>query len=383
MTEEQNGRIMINLHGLRNELEAFREMLLANVIMIGEIPSPTFGEENRIAFLKQRFTECGLQSTSSDEVGNGMGILPGTEGKQTILLAAHADTPFGISQNHTCTIESGVIHGPGVADNSLGLAVLATLPTILDRLGLRFKSDLLLMGATRSLEQGNQQGLRFFLANTSQPVTTGISIEGHPQGRLHYRSMASLGGMISCQVDRKVSQISAIEILNNLICQLRNIDLSEESHTGLVLGSVTGGATYKIPARQAHLKFQLRSDNDQSVDKVAGQIDSIIDEAARQEGVSAHLEVIARTGAGGLSSSHALVAATRNIMSTLGIQPQQSIYSATVSGYVEHDIPAVCIGITNGDNVNYSDEYIEIEPILTGVTQLIGLLMCIDGGNCA
>jgi len=131
MSEELE-KILNRVHGLADELEPYRAMLLANVVMISEIPAPTFGEQERISFLNQRFTESGLDSTSIDEMGNGVAILPGTEGKQQILLTAHADTPFGLSENHSCTLDTSKIHGLGVADNSLGLAVLATLPTLLD-----------------------------------------------------------------------------------------------------------------------------------------------------------------------------------------------------------------------------------------------------------
>jgi len=369
--------------GLPAELEPYREMLLANVIMVGEIPAPTFGERERVAFLKQRFTECGLQYSSSDEIGNGMGVIPGTEGKQTIMLSAHVDTPFDESINHTFTIEQGIIKGPGVADNSLGVAVLATLPTILDGLNIRLKNDLLLLAAARSLEQGNQHGLRFFLSNTTRPVTTGIVLEGCPLGRLNYRSMASMGGHIFCDVDRKVSQLSAIEVLNALISQLGHIDLGDDEYTALVLGSVRGGVTYKLPARKAELKFQLRSDTDQKVTEMNHSIQSIIDKEVSREGVSAHLEVIARTRSGGLDSLDPLVMTAREIMRTIGIKPKESIYSSIISPYLEHNIPAVCLGLSDGDNLNYPDEFIEIEPLLLGVAQVIGMLLCIDGGDCA
>ncbi len=351
--------VLSRVRGLVMELEPYREMLLANTVMISEIPAPTFDERDRIAFLEQRFTESGLHSTSIDECGNGVGILPGTEGKQTIILTAHADTPFSVGQNHSCSLETDRIHGAGVGDNSLGLAVLATL------------------------EQGNMQGLRFFLANCNRLPMAGLSIEGVTLGRLHYRSMSSLGAMISCNVRRKVSQASAIEVLNRIINRLVRIDMPKESHTGLVFGEIAGGASYKIPARNAQLTFQLRSDNDGTIADIRRQIHTILDDESREKGVSCHLERIARTSAGGLASDHPLVTMSRRIMAGLGVQSRESIYSAIMSAHVEHNIPAICLGITEGENINYPDEYVEIEPILTGVAQLIGVLLVIDGGCCA
>lgn len=375
--------ILYRVHGLVAELEPFREMLLANVVMIGEIPAPTFFEQERIAFLQQRFTESGLNSISVDELGNGAGVLPGTDGDRTILITAHADTPFAAGEDHTCTLETNRILGPGTADNSVGLAVLATLPTILEGLSIRLKHDLIFLGSTGSLEQGNQRGLRFFLSNIDQCPSAALAIEGVPVGRLHYRSMASLGGVINCNVRRKVSQISAIEVLNRVINRLVRVDLPLDSHSGIVFGEISGGVSYKIPARNTQLTFQIRSDDDETVSDISRQINAILDDESREKGVSCHLQRIARTSAGGLESDHPLVYTSRRIMTALGIQPRKSVYSAIMSGYVEHDIPAICLGITEGENINYPDEYVEIEPILTGVAQLIGVLLAVDGGFCA
>jgi len=383
MNDSHERKLLERVCRLPKELEPMRELLLANVVMISEIPAPTFAEEKRISFIKQRFTECGLSSVSTDEAGNGMGLLPGTVGDRTLLLVAHADTPFSSSDNHTCTVEPSIIRGPGVADNSLGVAVLASLPTLLDRLGLQLQCDLLLMASTQSLEQGDQQGLRYFLQNYGRRISCGMLIEGSPLGRLQYRSMASLGGMITCRVHNKTSQANAIELLNRVISQLGMIALPEWPQTALVLGSISGGASYKMPARNARLRFQLRSDSDDVVREVTEQISTVCEQLGEEEGVTAELEVIARATAGGLVAGHPLVSQTCRVLEALKIQPRKVIQSSTVSACVEQNIPAICIGISNGDNINYYDEYVEIDPILTGVAQLIGVLLSMDGGCCA
>ncbi len=373
-------KIIARGHGLTAELEAYREMLLANVVMISEIPAPTFAEKERIHFFQQRLVEEGLHSISIDELGNGVGILPGREGKQTVLVTAHADTPFPVTHNHSCTLARDRIYGPGIADNSLGLAVLATLPIILTGLGIRLKNDLLLLASTTSLGHGNQRGLRFFLGNKKRDIAAGVSVEGAPLGRLHYRSMASLGGKINCHVNRRVNQKSAIEVMNRVMNRLTEIRTDSRQHVDLIFGEISGGASYKVPARNTGLSFQLRGDMDENVAATKNRITAILDDESREAGVSCHLEDIASTRAGGLDSDYPLVLLTRKIMAGLDIQPRESIYSAVVSGFVEHDVPSVCLGITDADNINYADEFVEIEPILTGVAQLIGVLMAIDGG---
>lgn len=51
---------------IRDKVKEIREILLANLVMMGEIPAPTFGEEARIRFFLDRFTEAGLDSISTE-----------------------------------------------------------------------------------------------------------------------------------------------------------------------------------------------------------------------------------------------------------------------------------------------------------------------------
>ena len=85
---DRNAEISRILAGLKDQVTAVKEVMLANSVMIGEIPSPTFQEENRIAFLRDRFTEAGLEKISIDEMENAVAVIPGKSGKQKILVSA-------------------------------------------------------------------------------------------------------------------------------------------------------------------------------------------------------------------------------------------------------------------------------------------------------
>ena len=60
------------------KLKAVRETYLTDAVLLGEIPSPTLGEEDRIRLTLDRFRENGLDDPEIDEFGNASGILPGT-----------------------------------------------------------------------------------------------------------------------------------------------------------------------------------------------------------------------------------------------------------------------------------------------------------------
>ena len=122
---------------LPEQLTGIQETLIANLIMLSEIPAPTFEEAARVKLLLQRMLECGLEKVSTDEAGNGVGIIPGKDPERNILLVAHADSVYTEKADHTLSVLTDEIIGPGVSDNSLGMAVLATLPNILELLDIQ------------------------------------------------------------------------------------------------------------------------------------------------------------------------------------------------------------------------------------------------------
>ena len=127
------------IQGWVKKLETIRETILASAVMISEIPSPTFNEAQRAHFLADRFGELEMLNTSIDEKGNALGIIPGNNPDRDILVTAHLDTLFSEKIDHTVTLTTNQVIGPGVSDNGLGLAVLASLPVILDTLGIKLK----------------------------------------------------------------------------------------------------------------------------------------------------------------------------------------------------------------------------------------------------
>jgi len=367
------------------EIKKMREIILANLVMIGEIPAPTFDEERRIKFLRDRFEESGLIENSVDEVGNGMAVLEGDQGDDNILVVAHADTVHSQKVDHTITVEPDTISGAGVADNSLGLAVVATLPVILEKLDITLDKNLILMGATRSLGRGNLEGLRFFLENNDLPIKAGLSIEGVQIGRLSHVSIGMLRGEINCQVPEeydwsRFGDASAVLTLNDVINKINDIPLPKRPRTSIVLGSVEGGKSYNTIATNAKLQFEVRSESAEMADEIGERMEEIVDEVESTTGDKVELDIFAKREPGGIDFSHPLIKETRKIMEHLDLKPRMAPSTSELSAFIYRNVPAITLGITKGDRLEKEDETIEIDPIFTGITQLIATLLAIDGG---
>jgi len=379
--------IILKLPEMTDKLRSMREIILANLAMLGETPAPTFKEERRIRFLLDRFTELGLSNASTDEVGNGIGILEGTSGERNILIVAHADTSVDEKTNHTYTIKPDEVIGPGVGDNSLGVAVLASLPYILEKFDIKLNSNLILISGTRSLGRGNLEGLRFFLSNAKMPIHYGLSIEGVKLGRISHQSIGMLRGDITCTIPEqydwsRFGTSSAILTLNEVINKINDIRLPKRPKASIVLGSIEGGGTYNNIATKAKLKFEIRSESAELTREIGDRIEEIVSEQSSVHGESVVLDIFARREPGGITFSHPYVRCTRQLIEALGIEPRLAPSISELAAFIDHQIPAVTLGITAGDHFNDNEERVEIEPMFKGIAQIIATIKAIDGGCC-
>jgi len=378
--------IVSNLPGLENKAREMKETLLANLAMVGEIPAPTFKEEDRINFLMTRFKEAGMNQESVDEVGNGVGIIEGKKNNKNILVVAHADTVFSNTVDHTIEIQPNTTMGPGVADNSLGFSTLATLPILLEELDITFNHNLVLAGATRSLGRGDLEGLRFFLSNFDEPITAGVALEGIELGRLSHTSIGMRRGSITCRIPEqydwsRFGEASAILTINEIINKINEIRIPQRPRTSIILGSIEGGSSYTT-AKKALLRFEIRSESSEMVQELHEKIQEIINETSTRTGDSIELDIFAERQPGGISFSHPLVSKATEIMDALDIDPRPGPSTSELSAFINKNIPAITLGLTHGNNVRELDESIEIEPIYKGIAQVIGTLQAIDGGYC-
>ena len=101
------------------ELINFREIIITNIILVGQIPAPTFGEKKRAEYILDRMAEFNIAECTTDSYGNPVAIVRGTsKTKPPIFIAAHIDTFVNKDVDHFYSVSDNTINGPGVADNS-------------------------------------------------------------------------------------------------------------------------------------------------------------------------------------------------------------------------------------------------------------------------
>ena len=367
------------------QLEDFRETLLSTMVMVNEIPAPTFKERNRAVFLVDRFSELEMLNASIDEKDNVLGIIPGRRGDRDILVVAHLDSLFDETVDHTVTLEPAMAIGPGVSDNSLGVAVLGTLPLILERIGLELDANLVLLGSSRSLGQGDLEGLRFVLDNYKRPFTAAVCLEGVKIGRLSFSSIGMLRGELTYKIPEqydwtKFNSVGAIVDMNDMINRILEIPLPRKPKTTIVMGQMEAGTSYNTLPVKARLRFEIRSESDEIVSDLATRINFLAEEMTSKTGAMVRFKEIARRKSGGTEFSHPLNTIGREILKRLDITPRIAPSTSEVAALIDKGIPAVTIGLTSGESAGELEESVLIEPISKGLAQLAALLKAIDIG---
>ena len=94
------------------------------------------------------------------------------------------------------------------------------------------------------------------------------------------------------------------------------------------------------------------------------------------------LDIVARREPGGIDFRHPLVRRSREILKALHIEPRVAPSTSELSELIRHKIPAITLGLTTGAHLNHTNEEVLIEPIFTGIAQLLGMLIAMDEGLC-
>ncbi len=379
-----------NANTLVKTLTQFREALLGNLIALAEIPAPTGNTQDRAHAIAARLSEYNILDVSIDKIGNIIAKIgtSETQSKNTIALLAHMDTFHHGSNDHTVHVSTDSITGVGLTDNSLGAAVLVTLPHIMQTLRYTFDSDIILCFAVDSLGEGDLLGTRFFLDNTIQPIQYGVCVEGYPLGRTSYSSIGMLRGEIHHRATEefdwtRFGTSNAIVNTNHIINRILEIPLPNRPRTSIIFNKIRSGTSFNITPTESALLFEVRSHSNSIVDEIQQQIQGIVSESASEFGAEVALKEVARRSIGGLSYSHPLVRKHSEILNFLSIGARITPSFSDISAFIDRGIPALALGITHCERYNQSDEQMYIEPCFTGIAQVLLLLSALDSGALA
>lgn len=351
-------------------------------VTVCRIPAPTFEEARRAAFVRERFEALGL-APWTDDAGNVFARRAG-RGRGVVLVSAHTDTVFPAGTDLTVRREPGRLVGPGIGDNSLAVAALLELPSLLDEAGIVTGPDLLLCANTCEEGLGNLAGMRRAVADHRDELCAAIPLEGLGLGRVVHRAVGSRRLRVTVEGPGGHSwgafgAPSAIHVLGEIITAIARLSVPTEPRTTFNVGQIEGGVSINTIAPTASLTLDLRSVDPAALDALVGQVDAIVSGANDGDrGITVASEVIGDRPAGDQPEDLPLVRLACAVLREVGVEPRLEAGSTDANAPIAQEIPAVCVGLTTGGNSHRVDEYLDTETLPAGLQALLLLLARID-----
>ena len=352
----------------------FVKRLLDLTVQIQQIPAPTFAETQRAQFLKGLFEAESLSDISIDTAGNVCARLPGGGNNKPLIVSAHLDTVFPIETDLSVSSKNDRILGPGIGDNSLGVASLFGLIWLLRERGQSLPGDLWLVANVCEEGLGDLRGMRAVVDRFGKEVQAYLVIEGLSLGYIQHRGLGVQRYRITAKTPGGHSwsdygQPSAIHELAAVVNKLTAISLPEEPRTTMNVGRMGGGTSVNAIAADAWLELDLRSESLQVLTELVQTVEQLIETTSRPE-VRVEAEVIGRRPAGELTASHPLVKLAEECLKEQGLEPKLMIGSTDANVPLSRGLPAVVLGVTNGAGAHTPREFIYTKPVERGMWQL-------------
>ena len=160
-------------------------------IALTEIEAPPFKEENRATVFAEYYRDLGMDSVWIDSEGNVLGLLLGSEGKQTVALDAHLDTVFPEGTNVKVRIENDTLFAPGIGDDTRGLSMLLTILETIKTNNIQLKDNLLFVGSVGEEGLGDLRGVKHLFRENGPQIDSWIAIDGGNIGRVNNKGLGS------------------------------------------------------------------------------------------------------------------------------------------------------------------------------------------------
>ncbi|MBN1864860.1 MAG: M20/M25/M40 family metallo-hydrolase [Victivallales bacterium] len=370
---------------LSEAIAATREMLLANLSMLAQVPAQTFHEKDRAEFILGRFTEGGITDPTTDSMHNAIGRYNGRSGRKTILINTHMDNQFDSTTDQNVTITENKAFGAGIADDNLPLALLMTLPDIICRANLELENNLVFLASTRYHGRGDFGGMRQFIAQNAGGIDAAINLSGTSIGSLNYFTLSRVRCDIKCEMEtdheslwQSIAAGNAILVINEVIESLFSIPLPRRPRTVLNIGMISGGERYSRPGREASVNLEALSEDDETMTSLIDEISTRCTDIAARYGADVSVDFFGRHKAASMTSRHPLIKAAISVIKELGYHPIMEYSNSEISVSMTAGIPSLGLALTTGKGGKHHKSYIDLPPINKGILQLLMILKAID-----
>lgn len=340
-------------------LRADHERCVKEQVTITKIPSPTYHEEQRAAYMTEQFRALGLSDVHIDAIGNAVGVRKGKGKGPKVVLDGHMDTVYSLDTPLEPTFDGEYICCPGIVDDTRALAAELSLIRALDAAGIETDGDLVFLGSVREEGMGAFGGAAAFFAE-NKDIDASIHMDGCGAQGIIYQSTGIKTLKITFHGIGGHAYMAFGEVANPLhaaaraIAKIADLKVPEYPKTTFAVSNFHAGTDSAIHAivPQAEIKINYRSNGAAELEALDKEIFRCIEEACAEETarwgkdtITYSVETYFDVKAGSLGEHDPLVEAAWSGMQYLGKEPYLVEGGPTNASIpIGMGLPAVCIG---------------------------------------
>ena len=272
-------------------LKADEELTLKQNITLSEIPAPPFTEEKKAQAFLEMMKSAGLTDAYIDKEGNAIGFRKGSGNGPLVVLDAHLDTVFPLGTDVTVVKKNGKYYGPGITDDSRGLAVLVSWLRALNANGIETVGDLMFVGSVGEEGNGDLRGVKA-LFRDHKNIDAFIGLESIPMGAIVSLNTGSIRYEVGFTAPGGHSfgafgeVPSAIHAMGRAITNIANIQVPKVPRTTFNVGIVKGGTSVNTISPDAIMEIDMRSDGGKELQDLHQKVLTLIHQAVDAENKS-------------------------------------------------------------------------------------------------
>jgi len=374
----------------RARLAAGDDRLLDTQIALSEIPSPTGAETARGASVAERFRALLLRDVHVDDVGNVLGVRHGDTDEAPVVICAHLDTIFPEGTPVGVSRDGPQLSGPGIVDNSRGLAAMLALAEAIDGRRVRTRRSIVFAATVGEEGAGDLRGVKHLFAHLSQLPSACIALDGAGDDRIVTRALGARRYRVTFRGTGGHSW-AAFGVANPVhaagaaAAKLAAMPLPRLPRTTLSVCRIGGGISVNAIPDEAWLEIDLRSSSQDALERCADDVEQAIRAAGRQENsrrasgstpLTWSIATIGDRPCGEIDVDHPLVRAAVLATTAIGRTPELSTASTDANVPISLGVPAIAIGAGGrGGGVHTSGEWYDNTDGTLGVARALTVLV--------
>ena len=385
-----------DVRAAHEQIVATDDQTLVDQIGLTEIPAPPFGEELRGRRMAELLVEAGLTDVHQDGVGNVLGLRPGVEDREPLVLSAHLDTVFPTGTDVAVSVDGDVLRAPGISDDGRGLAALVAVARALTQAGITTQTPILFAATVGEEGNGDLRGVRHLFGTGGAAASAAgfISLDGAGMKYVVTRALGARRFRVVLRGPGGHSWINygapnPIHALGRAVGALAAWPKPTEPALSLTVARWGGGTSVNAIPSEAWVDLDLRSESSRRLDDGEDRLRAVLDRSVAEEnsGVTGqagrlHLEVslVGNRPTGVTDLDSPLVAAALAATGAAGAEPRVTAASTDANVPMSLGIPAITLGAGGSAGaVHTTDEWYRNEDGPVGIQRALHTLLLVSG----